>query len=77
VATCAVVEVLSPDDETWEKFDFYFLRDVDEICVADPVRAELRWFARDAVAHWYRPTESSGLLGVTVAQLLSQIDWPR
>lgn len=70
VATCAiVVEVLSPNAETWEKFDFYFLRDVDEICIADPERAELRWFARDALAHGYRPTESSDLLGVTVAQL--------
>jgi Uma2 family endonuclease len=69
-----VVEVVSPDDETWEKFDFYASHDVDEICVADPVEAQLTWFIRDSME--YRRTASSELLGITLAQLRSQIDWP-
>lgn len=69
-----VVEILSPGDETWEKFGFYARHAVDEICVADPVGAQLSWFARDLEA--YRPAESSQILGVTEAQLASQIDWP-
>ncbi len=70
-----VVEVLSPDDETWEKFGFYARQGVDEICVADPVAAQLSWFTRDSTT--YRAVEVSTLLGVAVSQLVSQIDWPR
>ena len=70
-----VVEVVSPDDETWQKFDFYARHGVDEICIADPVAAELFWFVRDALV--YRRSESSELVGVTVAQLAAQIEWPR
>jgi Putative restriction endonuclease len=70
-----VVEVLPPDDETWEKLGFYARHGVDEICVADPVGAQLTWFARDADR--YRRSTSSDLLGVSVADLVSQIDWPR
>jgi Uma2 family endonuclease len=70
-----VVEVVSPDDETWEKFDFYGRHGVDEICVADPVTAQLSWFRRDGMV--YRETESNSLLGVTVAELAGQIEWPR
>src|SRR5580704_7843571 len=69
-----VVEVVSPDDETWEKFDFYARRGVDEICFADPMAATLSWFVLGADG--YRVAESSQLLGVTVAQLAGQIDWP-
>ena len=42
VPTAAVVvEVISPDDETWAKFDFYAHQVVDEICTADPVARQL------------------------------------
>jgi Uma2 family endonuclease len=69
-----VVEVISPDDETWTKFDFYARHHVDEICTADPIVRELRWFilAGDA----YRETDRSQLLGVSVAALAEEIEWP-
>lgn len=35
-----VIEVLSPDDETWEKFAFYAANGVQEILVAHP---QERW----------------------------------
>ena len=69
-----VVEVLSPDDETWEKFDFYARHAVDEICVADTMAATLSWFVLGPDG--YRGAESSELLGISVADLVGQIDWP-
>jgi Uma2 family endonuclease len=76
VPTAAVViEVISPDDETWAKFDFYARHGVDEICTGDPVAAELRWFTLGSGA--YRESPSSELLNVGVADLSRRIDWPR
>jgi Uma2 family endonuclease len=69
-----VVEVISPDDETWAKFDFYALHNVDEICTADPIARELRWFVREGGA--YREADTSRLLGVSVGELAGQIEWP-
>ncbi len=69
-----VVEVLSPDDETWEKFDFYARHGVDEICVADPRAKRVRWFVRRGEA--YEESGTSELLGVSGDHLASQIDWP-
>jgi len=69
-----VVEVVSPDDETWAKFDFYAAHEIDEICTADAVAGRLQWFVRAGPA--YAEAEASGLLGVTVDDLAGQIPWP-
>lgn len=69
-----VVEVVSPDDETWEKFDFYARLGVEEIAVADPMAGVLRWFA--LAGDRYDETDRSGVLGITVEDLSTQIDWP-
>jgi Uma2 family endonuclease len=69
-----VVEVISPDDETWEKFDFYGRHGVEEIGVADPHERLLRWF--DLAGERYEETDISRLLGITTAELSSRIDWP-
>jgi Uma2 family endonuclease len=73
-SAAVVVEVLSPHDETWEKFPFYFERGVEEICVADPRGRTVQWFIRGDGA--FEETGSSPLLGVTVADLVAQIAWP-
>ena len=76
IATAAiVVEVLSPDDETLLKLDFYARHGVEEICIADPRGREIRWFVLAAGA--YEETGASPLLGVTAASLVAGIDWPR
>lgn len=37
MATAALVlEIVSPDDETWDKLDFYAAHDVDELLIVDP-----------------------------------------
>ncbi len=76
VPTAAIViEVLSPDDETWAKFDFYARRGVEEIGVADPLNADLRWLVLSGPT--YRETRESGLLDLSVDELSGRIDWPR
>ncbi|HEX3827662.1 MAG TPA: Uma2 family endonuclease [Sporichthyaceae bacterium] len=69
-----VVEILSPGDETWAKFDYYAAHRVDEICVADPEARTIRWFRRDSAS--YLPVDRSELLDVTVADLEATVDWP-
>ncbi len=69
-----VVEVLSPYDETWEKFPFFFAHGVEEICVADPRARTIQWFVRGDDA--FVEANTSPLLGVAVADLVAQIAWP-
>lgn len=75
VATAAmVIEVLSPDDETFEKFDFYAAHGVDELLVADPAVRSVRAWQRCGSA--YEPRSASRLLGVDTETLEREIDWP-
>jgi Uma2 family endonuclease len=69
-----VVEVVSPDDETYQKFEFYFAHGVEEVVVADPSSRMLRWWRRGDQG--FEPVDASDLLGVGVADVASQIDWP-
>jgi Uma2 family endonuclease len=69
-----VVEVLSPGDETWEKFGFFARHGVEEICIVEPRKKQIRWFALAGGA--YKETGASALLGVTGEDLVAAIDWP-
>lgn len=69
-----VVEVVSPDDETYAKFDFYFARGVQELLVVDPARRAVEWYARGAQE--FRRVEDSALLELGEATLTAEIDWP-
>ena len=69
-----VVEVLSPEDETYDKFEFYARRGVDEIVVADPANRSVRWWRRDVRA--YVEIDRSALLDVTAVQIAAAIEWP-
>lgn len=69
-----VVEVLSPDDETYAKFDFYARHRVQELWVADPLERTLRcWQLREGA---YREADRSSLLGLTMSDVVAQVDWP-
>jgi Uma2 family endonuclease len=75
VPTAAIVlEVVSPGDETWEKFDFFARHGVEEICIVDPRQQQIRWFALRGAG--YEETAGSDLLGVSAKDLVSRIDWP-
>lgn len=44
VATAAlVVELVSQDDETWEKLDFYAAHHVDGLLIVDPQERQVHW----------------------------------
>lgn len=75
VATAALLlEVLSPDDQTFAKFDFYARHGVDELIVADPLARTVRcWHLVDGA---YAERGGSALLDVTTAQLVAGVDWP-
>lgn len=69
-----VVEIVSPDDETWAKLDFYAVREVDELVIGDPAARSISWLIRQG-SRW-EPSDRSGLLGVDVVDLVDQVTWP-
>lgn len=76
VPTAAVVvEVVSPDDETYAKFGFYVAHGVDELMVADPHQQVVRCFRLHGDR--YAEATASDLLAVGADDLTNGIDWPR
>jgi Uma2 family endonuclease len=68
-----VVEVRSPDDETYEKFPFYLDHHVEEILVVDLTTQTVEWFIRSADA--FAREERSELLGVSVSDVATTLEW--
>jgi Uma2 family endonuclease len=68
-----VVEILSPDDATFDKLDFYTAHGVQELLVLD-------WQARAArvvaMQEGQRDVARSEALGLTVTEIESAIAWP-
>ncbi len=76
VPTAAMVlEVLSPDDETFAKFDFYARRGVEEVLVADPDARTVRCWQLSGADYVEQPR--SALLDVDMSTLEAEISWPR
>jgi Uma2 family endonuclease len=70
-----VVEILSPEDETWKKLPFYAEHEVDELLIVDPVSRSVTWFAlREGE---YQRVDRSEILGLDASTLAEQIDWPQ
>ncbi|MBO0868260.1 MAG: Uma2 family endonuclease [Micromonosporaceae bacterium] len=69
-----VVEVVSPGDETWEKFSFYHEIGVRELLIVDPGKRSVEWFTRGEKK--FVRSDHSALLGISAAELASQIHWP-
>ena len=69
-----VVEIVSPDDETYDKFAFYAAHGVDELIVADPTTRTVTCWALEASV--YRQSDGSALLAISVAELQAGITWP-
>ena len=74
-ATAAlVVEIQSPDDETWGKLGFYAEFGVDDVLIVSGATRQVTWLAlRDGR---YVETPYSGLLGAQSRDLGAHIDWP-
>ena len=68
-----VVEVLSPDDATFEKLDFYTARGVLELLVVDAEERTVRCFAlQDGQAE----RDRSEVLEMTTVEVVAAVDWP-
>jgi len=75
-ATAALVlEIVSPEDKTWEKLDFYAAHHVDELLIVDPQQRSVQWLALRASGE-YAPVKRSDLISLSAAELASRIDWP-
>jgi Uma2 family endonuclease len=74
-ATAAlVIEIVSPQDESWEKLAFYAAHEVDEVLIVDPQKRSVNWLA--LAEGEYRPIEHSELLDLGAQGLAEQLDWP-
>jgi hypothetical protein len=76
VPTAAVVvEIESPDDETWEKLPFYASRGVEEVLIVSAQRRSVTWLIMEGNEYVRYP--ASRLLGPKSAALESRIEWPQ
>ncbi|MFL5859604.1 MAG: Uma2 family endonuclease, partial [Solirubrobacteraceae bacterium] len=74
-ATAAlVIEIVSPDDETWNKLDFYAARRVEELLIVDPLQKRVSWMG--LVRGEYKHLKRSRLIELAAADLEAHIDWP-
>ena len=68
-----VVEIVSPDDESWAKLPFYAAHDVDEVLIVDPKKREIHWLGLRGDR--YEPIERSGLIDFGSKELAERIEW--
>jgi len=70
----AVIEIVSPGDESWAKLPFYAAHNVDEVLIVDPQARSVSWLGlKDGR---YEEIEHSGLIDLGRNQLAELIDWP-
>lgn len=69
-----VIEIVSPNDETWDKLGFYFAHDVAELLIVDWRGQSVQWLARgnDTMER----VDRSVLLNLSGEWLRAAIDWP-
>lgn len=70
-----VVEVRSPGDESFDKFDHFAEFGVVEVLIVDPVERQVQVFTRTPDSSTFTPTDTSALLGVDTRTLDDRIDW--
>jgi Uma2 family endonuclease len=70
-----VVEIVSPDDDTWRKLDFYAAHRVDEVLIVDPQERKAHWLG--LAGGEYRELERSALIALGPTELADLIDWPQ
>jgi hypothetical protein len=75
VPTAAVVvEIESPDDETWGKLGFYGRHGVNEVVIVSGADRTVTWLVlRDGI---YLDADASPLLGPGSRGLAAKIEWP-
>ena len=71
----AVIEIESPDDETWDKLDFYAEYEVSEVLVVSYLSRSVNWLGLTPSGR-YEALDQSRLLGESKAAFHAKIDWP-
>jgi Putative restriction endonuclease len=75
VPTAAVVvEIESPDDETWDKLGFYADHRVDELVIVSAEAQSVTWLILEEGR--YEQVDKSRLLGPESGTLADRIEWP-
>jgi Uma2 family endonuclease len=69
-----VIEIVSPNDESWEKLPFYAAHEVDEVLIVDPRKRTVSWLG--LTGGEYKPIERSGLVELGARELTEQLAWP-
>lgn len=69
-----VVEIVSPDDETYDKLPFYAAHHIDELLIVDFRQRTVSWLG--LADGGYEPLTRSGLIELGPAELAERIDWP-
>ncbi|MGA2164934.1 MAG: Uma2 family endonuclease [Solirubrobacteraceae bacterium] len=69
-----VVEIVSPEDESWQKLPFYSAHHVDEVLIVDPTKRTCDWLG--LTDGDYHPIERSGLIDLGREELAALIEWP-
>jgi Uma2 family endonuclease len=70
-----VVEIVSPDDDTWKKLAFYAAHQVDELLIVDPEKRRVDWLGLEPNGE-YRAIERSALIELVPSDLADRLDWP-
>ena len=68
-----VVEIVSPNDESWLKLPFYAAHGVQEVLIVDPREHAVHWLELDGEE--YRPLRRSGLIELGPRELAGQLGW--
>ena len=69
-----VVEIDSPDDETWQKLPFYARHDVDEVLIVSAETQSITWLALEGGD--YVAVDRSRVIHSGPSDLAAAVDWP-
>jgi Uma2 family endonuclease len=73
-STAVVIEIVSADDETYDKLGFYAAHGVEELIVADPAARTVICWRLDGAA--FRQSDGSATLAISAAELEAGLTWP-
>jgi len=68
-----VVEIVTPDENSWEKLSFYAVHHVEELVVVDPAERAVYWLGL-AEHGGYQAVERSGLIDLDPFKLADQLE---
>ncbi len=70
------VEIVSPNDKTWDKLGCYASHEVDELLIIDPQQRRVDWLALQTSGR-YEPVPCSDLIELSAARLAELLGWPK